>query len=40
VEVTRRLPFRIRGGIEELTEQPVGQAHGYIKEGDKEKLRA
>jgi DNA-binding FrmR family transcriptional regulator len=39
VEVVRRLPFRIRGGIEELTEQQVGQAHGYIKEGDKEKLR-
>jgi hypothetical protein len=23
-----------------MTEQQVGQAHGYIKEGDKEKLRA
>jgi DNA-binding FrmR family transcriptional regulator len=31
-------PFR--GGIEELTEQQIVQAHGYIKEGDKEKLRA
>lgn len=35
-----RSPFRIRGGIEAMTEQQVGQAHGYIKEGDKEKLRA
>jgi CsoR family transcriptional regulator, copper-sensing transcriptional repressor len=23
-----------------MTEQQVGQAHGYIKEGDKEKIRA
>jgi hypothetical protein len=23
-----------KGGIEEMTEQQVGQAHGYIKEGD------
>ena len=23
-----------------MTEQHIGQAHGYIKEGDKEKLRA
>jgi DNA-binding FrmR family transcriptional regulator len=30
-------PFR--GGIGKVTEQQVGQAHGYIKEGDKEKLR-
>jgi CsoR family transcriptional regulator, copper-sensing transcriptional repressor len=37
--VARRIPFQIRGGSEEMTEQQVGQAHGYIKEGDKEKLR-
>ncbi len=37
-ELTSGSPFR--GGIGEMTESvQTGQQHGYIKEGDKEKLR-
>src|SRR5215213_2534340 len=37
-----RVVYRLSlsGGIEGMRGQQVGQAHGYIKEGDKEKLRA